>query len=353
MAYGIIANGAAGQLGPLPSAAYSPEVFDTQLRMLLRNNTFMTNVCNRRYQGKMKGRGSKLTIPGEPNVLNRPLIPGQPTITQTNPKGTDISFEVNRARYIQTGLLQETQYFSAIGNLEGVYKNSGMAGLLETKETEWIDFALANPHAANTGNANGKAGLKSSSYLVGTQTNPILIFDSYAEQSSTAGAAATATYKGVAAKILSRLESVLNEQPKNREMGGAPWVYMPEWFAKAAQLSDITLASSDQSNAMSYFFRNVGEVKGIGGFEMSYRSNLIDPVESAGGSATTVEAWPVIFGTTDAICYADELDYEESGVSESQAGRFTRRVNIYDWFAVYPECLGVAWVTPNDYVAAS
>ena len=157
----------------------------------------------------------------------------------------------------------------------------------------------------------------------------------------------------MAAKILSRLESVLNEQPRNAEMNGAKWVYMPEWFAKAAQLSDITLAASDQSNMMSYFFRDVGEVKGIGGFQNCFRSNLLDPVESAGGSQTTVEAWPVIFGTTDAICYADEITYDETGVGEAQAGRFNRRVNIYDWFAVYPECLGVAWVTPNDYVAAS
>jgi|GEM_PF-2758187 len=353
MAYGIIANGAAGQLGSLPSGAYSPEVYDTQLRMLLRYNTYMTEVCNRRHQGKLKGRGSKLTIPGEPTVLNRPYVPGQPLVTQVNPKGEDRSFTVNRARYIQTGILQEMQYFSAVGNLEGVYKNSGIAGLEETKEEEFIDFALAAPHSANVGDANGKAGYKSASYLVGLQTAPILIFDSYAEQTSTAGEAAAAPFKGVAAKVLSRLESVLNEQPKNREMGGMPWVYMPEWFAKAAQLSDIVLNSGDQSNSMSYFFRNVGEVKGIGGFQKAYRSNLLDPTETDGGSGTTIEAWPIIFGTTDAICYADELDYEESGVSESQAGRFVRRVNIYDWMTVYPECIGVAWVTPKDYEVAS
>lgn len=352
MAYGIIANGATGQLGPLPSAAFSPEVYDTQLRMLLRYNTYMTEVTNRRYEGKLKGRGSKLTIPGEPNVINRPYVPGQPLVTQVNPKGADVSFIVNRGRYVQTGLLQETQYFSSIGNLEGVYKNSGIAGLEEVKESEFIDHCLAAPHSANTGNANGLAGYKSTSYLVGTQTKPILIFDSYGEQVSTAGAAAAAPFKGVAAKILSRLESVLNEQPKNREMNGMPWVYAPEWFMKAAQLSDITLASSDQSNSMSYFFRNVGEVKGIGGFQKSYRSNLLTPTVSAGGAGSTVYAWPVIFGTTDAICYADELDYEETGVSESQAGRFTRRVNIYDWHTAYSEAIGVAWVTPTDYTAA-
>lgn len=352
MAYGILANAAAGQLGPLPSAGYSPEVVSRQIKMLLRNNTFMDRVCNRRWQGELKGKGSKLTIPGEPNVVNRPYVPGQPLVTQINPEATDLSFTVNKGRYIQTALTQEQQYFSAIGNLEGLYKASGISGLLETKETEWIDFALANPHASNVGAAaTGKGGLKSGAYTLGTQTKPILCFDSWAEQA--AATSATATYKGVAAKILSRLESVLNEQPRNAEMNGAKWVYMPEWFAKAAQLSDITLAASDQSNMMSYFFRDVGEVKGIGGFQNCFRSNLLDPVESAGGSETTVEAWPVIFGTTDAICYADEITYDETGVGEAQAGRFNRRVNIYDWFAVYPECLGVAWVTPNDYVAAS
>ena len=344
MAYGIIANGAAGQLGPLPSAAYSPEVFDTQLRMLLRNNTFMTNVCNRRYQGKLRGKGSKLTIPGEPNVLSKPYVPGQPLVTQTNPKASDISFEVNKARYIQTAMTQEQAYFSAIGNLEGLYKASGIADLLIQQELEWIDHALAAPHAKNTGDANGRAGAKSLAYTVGTQTKPILCFDSYAELA--AATSANASYKGVAAKVLSRLESVLNEQPRNNEFTGTKWVYMPEWFAKAAQLSDITLASSDQSNMMSYFFRDVGEVKGIGGFQSCFRSNLLEPVETDG-----VTAWPVIFGTTDAICFADELTYDEQGVSESTAGTFNRRVTVYDWYAIYPEALGVAWVTPKDYSA--
>lgn len=344
-------SGAAGQIGPLPSAGYAPEVTHKTVRNLLRYNTIFPRVCNSRFSGALKGRGSKLTIPGEPNVLSKPYVPGQPLVTQTNPKATDISFEVNKARYIQTAMTEEQAYFSAISNLEGLYKASGIADLLIQQELEWIDHALASPHAKNTGDANGRAGAKSLAYTVGTQTKPILCFDSYAEQA--AATSANASYKGVAAKVLSRLESVLNEQPRNNEFTGTKWVYMPEWFAKAAQLSDITLASSDQSNTMSYFFRDVGEVKGIGGFQSSFRSNLLEPVVSAGGSSTTVNAWPVIFGTTDAICFADELTYDESGVGEQQAGRFNRRVTVYDWFTVYSECLGVAWVTPDDYTAAS
>lgn len=339
----ILANGATGGIAALPSAAYAPDVTSKQIKMLLRQNTFMNRVCNRRYQGELKGKGSKLVIPGEPVVLSKPYVPGQPLVTQVNPKATDTEFFPNRARYIQTALTKEQEYFSAIGNLAGLYKSSGVADILEKQEQEWIDFALANPDAANTGAAaTGKAGLLSKAYTVGTQTAPVLCFDSYAEMKDTTST--TATYKGVAAKILSRLESVLNEQPRNKEMGGSKWVYMPEWFAKAAQLSDVTLAASDQSNMMSYFFRDVGEVKGIGGFQSCFRSNLLEPVETDG-----VTAWPVIFGTTDAICFADELTYDEQGVSESTPGTFNRRVTVYDWYAVYPESLGVAWVTPEDY----
>lgn len=342
MAY-ILANGATGGIAALPSSAYAPDVTSKQIKMLLRQNTFMPRVCNRRYQGELKGKGSKLVIPGEPKVVSKPYVPGQPLVTQVNPKATDTEFFPNRARYIQTALTKEQEYFSAIGNLAGLYKSSGVADILTEQEKEWIDFALANPHASNTGAAaTGKAGLVSGSYLVGTQTAPILCFDSYAEMKDTT--TSTATYKDVAAKVLSRLESVLNEQPRNKEMGGQKWVYGPEWFTKAAQLSDITLQSGDQSNTMSYFFRDVGEVKGIGGFQSAFRSNLIEPVITDG-----VEAWPVLFGTTDAICFADELTYDEQGVSESTPGTFNRRVTVYDWYAIYPEALGVAWVTPKDY----
>lgn len=340
----ILSNGATGGVAALPSQGYSPEVTSKQIKMLLRQNTFMPRVCNRRYQGELKGRGSKLIIPGEPNVTSSPYVPGQPLITQVNPKATDTEFFPNRARYIQTALTKEQEYFSAIGNLAGLYKSSGIADIVTKQEQEWIDFALTCPDAANVGDAtNGKAGKVSSSYLVGTSAKPVVCYDSYAELHDTA-AAAKAPRRDVAAKVLSRLESVLNEQPRNKEMGGSKWVYGPEWFMKACQLSDITLASGDQSNMMSYFFRDVGEVKGIGGFQSAFRSNLLEPVID-----DDIEAWPVLFGTTDAICFADELTYDEQGIAESTPGMFNRRVTVYDWYNIYPECIGVAWVTAKDY----
>jgi hypothetical protein len=340
----ILSNGATGGVAALPSQGYSPDVTSKQIKMLLRQNTFMTRVCNRRYQGELKGKGSKLVIPGEPNVVSSPYVPGQPLITQVNPKATDVEFFPNRARYIQTALTKEQEYFSAIGNLAGLYKSSGIADIVTKQEQEWIDFALTAPDAANVGDAtNAKAGKVSSSYLVGTSAKPVLCFDSYAEMHDMSLSTA-AVKKTVAAKLLSRLESVLNEQPRNKEMGGQKWVYMPEWFAKMAQLSDLTLQTGEGMGAMSYFFRDVGEVKGIGGFQNCFRSNLLEPV-----IADDVEAWPIIFGTTDALCFADELTYDEQGVAESTPGMFNRRVTVYDWYNVYPECIGVAWVTAKDY----
>jgi len=340
----ILDNGSVGGVAALPSQGYSPTVTSKQIKMLLRQNTFMPRVCNRRYQGELKGKGSKLVIPGEPNVVSSPYIPGQPTITQVNPKAVDMEFFPNRARYIQTALTKEQEYFSAIGNLAGLYKSSGISDIVTKQEQEWIDFALTAPDAANTGDAtNGKAGKISSSYLIGTSAKPVLCFDSYAEMHDKSGTT-TAKRQDVAAKVLSRLESVLNEQPKNNEMGGMKWVYGPEWFMKMAQLSDITLQSGDESNTMSYFFRDIGQMKGIGGFQNVFRSNLLEPVID-----DDVEAWPVLFGTTDAICFADELTYDEQGIAESTPGTFNRRVTVYDWYNVYPEAIGVAWVTAKDY----
>jgi hypothetical protein len=340
----ILDNGAIGGVAALPSQAYSPTVTSKQIKMLLRQNTFMPRVTNRKYQGELKGRGSKLVIPGEPNVLSTPYIPGQPTVTQVNPKAVDTEFFPNRARYIQTALTKEQEYFSAIGNLAGLYKSSGIADIVIKQEQEWIDFALTAPDAANVGDATtGKAGKISGAYLIGTSAKPVLCFDSYAEMHDMAGST-TAVKKSVAAKVVSRLESVLNEQPRNAEMNGQKFVYGPEWFMKMCQLSDITLGSGDESNMMSYFFRDIGEMKGIGGFQSCFRSNLLEPVV-----LDDVEAWPVIFGTTDAICFADELTYDEQGVAESTPGTFNRRVTVYDWYNINPESIGVAWVTAKDY----
>lgn len=338
-------------VGNLPSAAYAPEVVSRSLKMILRNSTFMPRVCNSKGKGELKGKGSVLTIPGEPNVVSQIYSPGMPLTTQVNPRAEDQKFTVSRGRYVQTALTQEQAYFSAISNLSALYQASGGKHVNEKTEEEYFDLVLANVHSDNTGNSEGRAGRKSHAYLVGTPTEPVLTFDSFAEMTALS-ASVQATHKAVAAKLFSTLESVLNEQPTDVSLGASKWAILPEWFAKQMQLSDITLNSGDQSNTMSFFFRDIGALKGIGGFQNVFRSNLIEPVVTAGGSDTTVTAWPVFFGTTDAVCFADELVYDESGVSESTPGRFTRRVWVYDWFVHYPEFLGVAWVTPNDYVAA-
>ncbi len=348
----ILNQGGGNTPSALPSSAYAPEVVSRSLKMTLRQNTFMPRVCNSKGRGELKGKGSKLIIPGEPNVVSQIYTPGQPLVTQVNPRAEDQEFTVSRGRYVQTALTKEQAYFSAIQNLAGLYMASGGKDVNEKMEAEFFDLVLANVAAANTGDSDGLAGLKSLAYRVGTSTKPVLTFDSYAEMKDTASKT-DAPYTGVAAKLFSNLESVLNEQPVSSAIGGSKWAILPEWYAKQMQLSDITLNSGDQSNGMSFFFRDIGALKGIGGFDSIYRSNLLEPVVTAGGEDTTVEAWPVLFGTTDAICFADELVYDERGVAETAAGEFQRRVWVYDWFVHYPEFIGVAWVTNKDYTAAA
>lgn len=343
----ILNQGGGNTVSALPSYGYAPEVASTTLKMLLRNNTFMPRVTNRKGQGALKGKGSKLIIPGEPNVISQIYTPGQPLVTQVNPRAEDQEFTVSRGRYVQTAMTKEQQYFSAISNPAQLYKASGGKDNNEKQELEFIDLFLASIDANNTGDADGKAGLKSKAYTVGTSTKPVLTFDSYAEMKD-ATSTTSAPLKGVAAKVFSNLESVLNEQPINASIGFEKFAILPEWFAKQMQLSDITLNSGDQSNSMSYFFRDVGALKGIGGFNNVFRSNLLEPVVTVDGG-NTITAWPVLFGTTDGIAFADELMYEEKGVSETTPGEFSRQVWIYDWFVHYPEFIGVAWVTADDY----
>ena len=58
----ILSNGATGGVAALPSQGYSPDVTSKQIKMLLRQNTFMTRVCNRRYQGELKGKGDRKSV---------------------------------------------------------------------------------------------------------------------------------------------------------------------------------------------------------------------------------------------------------------------------------------------------
>lgn len=370
----VLKNASTNYAGPLPSYGWSPEVVLPEIRRLLRENTFLRYITTDPPGGQnaLRHKGSKLIITLEADVKSLPFIGGKPLITQ-QPKSRDIEFEPKRMRYVQVGSTALQRYFSRHGDPRALFMDSGASDQVIQEQKEYFAFHLSKVPVLNTGAVvslpdgpqRGYAGAVSGAYLIGSPERPVALYKSQSALDADSGATCP---KAVGVDLISETESVLNENPlRTDNIKGLDFVEQasyndrfyvgPEWVTKLAQLSEKVIdASPDASN---YFFRNIGELDGkIGGYNRGFRSNLITPhicSGIAGGNAPAgTRSWPLFFGRKSAVAFAREFTENESNIKSQQVeGTVDRTIWLYDFYAMYPVYMGVAWVTPQAYTPTS
>ena len=366
----VLRNSGFGLGGPLPSYGWSPEVVLPEIRRLLRENTWLHQVTTEPPGGQqaLKHKGNELVITLEADVKSLPYVEGKPLVTQ-EPKSRDIRFKPRRMRYVQVGSTVLQRYFSRHGDPKQLFMDSGASDQVIKEQREFIAFHISKVPALNTGAPEsvtdgpqqGYAGAVSGAYLMGSPEKPVVLFKTMAEL---AAASAGSYLKAVAADLISETESVINENPlRTDNIKGLDyleassyndrWISMPEWVSKRAQLSEKVIQASPENN--NYFFRNIGELDGkIGGYSKGFRSNLFRPYIASGdvqgNAAAGTPAWPVLFGRKNATAFAREFVENATNIRSQQVdGSVDRRMWLYDFYALYPVYMGVAWVTPNSY----
>ncbi len=173
-------------------------------------------------------------------------------------------------------------------------------------ETAFLEDSTiyAGMHAYNTGLT---AGIKSSSYVLGTTAAPVQVTD---------------------ANVLDYIidcGSVLDEQ--NIPDTGR-WFVIPTWMAGLIKKSDIKDASLTGDNVS--VLRN-GRIGMIDRFEL-FSSNLLNH------SSTTY--YHSLFGVKDAITFATQLTETETLRSQDEFADLVRMLQVYGYKVVKPEAYG-------------
>lgn len=336
-----------------PSTSWNPKVFSKTLENILRYNCVTGYITHRPLADEvLAGKGGTLVLRTKPVVTAKSWRPGLDMVTQ-KPTGTYREFSPARFLYFQTMVAPHEMHFSDISDWAGLFRDSGLADLIEKKELEFFDYAMES--YGITADASGYVGTLSNTYQVGTPTRPVaLLEDDAAVAADThTGAKASAT------KFFRHLEGVLLETKSEQGLtfGNSNYIVLPTWMAVRRGLSDIK-AADVAGTGQSILFRGVDQIPNPGGFSDMYRSNQI-AVTTLGAPTVTGEAptgtkvWPVFYGKVAGVMESSELKIDEQGMSERQPGTWYRHYEQYDWFARHPELYGVAYVTDAAYTAAT
>ena len=304
---------------------YSPDIYSPDLKEIFRHNTFLTRVCNRKFEGKFRHRGGKIIVRTPPLIRTQKYVNGQ-TISYQDPEAYKVEHTINRSRYYAFKVGDVDQAFSDIPNFAGTWTKEGGKQLAEDNETEWLNDIYSKCHAKNQGNT---AGVVSSEYKLGTAAAPLYVYKTQA----LASAATSISNKNPAVDALTEAAATLQEQPGG--MGLNPWIILPIWYAQYIQTSELKEASFS-GDSSSLLRKDVKSIGNIAGFDV-YLSNLLP-------SFAAVDALPkrymVLFGDQSAISFADEIDITEMLKDKDEIGTFHRSLMVYDWFVDYAERFG-------------
>lgn len=315
-------------------AGYYPEQYIPELKENLRDNTILTRITNTDFQGKFKNKGDTIVIRHTPKVHNQAYVEGVP-LQYEDPEAGRETHVIKRARYYAFKVRDVRQILSDVKGFANTWTKEGAVELAENREIEFFasiptEIAAADINSSSGGaipqNIGTQAGKRSQGYNLGTAAAPVALFNT--------DAAASASGVSGARNIVDFIvdcEGVLAEQPGG--LKGRPFIILPTILftkLKTSELKDASLSG----DSVSMLRQDIEAVGRISGFDV-FRSNLI--AKNAAG------AYPIIFGDTSAITFADEISETEMVRDQTDFASLHRSLCVYDWFLRWPERVGLAY----------
>lgn len=305
-------------------ADYIPNLYSPVLQAKAYDNTFLSRVTNKEYEGQLRQAGDQITIRKRPDIKTGKYIKGMNVPVQSYATES-IIFPVERSRYYAFDVNDLDKALSDIKTWVTDWTNDGAKALSLDNEREFLADIAGRCAAANQGNA---AGIQSGVFNLGSVGTPLALY----------GPPQTTANKSAAVDAIAAAIAVLEEQPGGVE--GTPWVIMPVWVAHLIQTSELKSASV-AGDATSLLRKNVLAMGSIAGADI-YVSNLIP--KDYNTNATNNVSWNIVFGDNRAITYAQQVSTTEMVRKESDFGTVHRSLMVYDWFPVMPERFGVMTV---------
>ena len=370
---GAGANVAAG----LPSRGWAPPVFADRLMRLFREATF-TDVTTVNPPGELtptKTGSLGYIFTWEAYVRSLPMIQGRDMITQF-PESKDVEWIPQRAQYTQIGTTRKQRRESR-WDLTGEFLASGMQDFAKNRFKEYLDFCIQNAGTYNKGAtvavsggpALGYGGRLLGKVLLGTPTLPVILFK---DQAALVASTATGP-KMLAVDFVASLDVALSEQiggdGGDTVMAGATlfdqqrstdsFVYYPALLNTYCKLSDKAISATAQDERRNSLFGDVMWLNSthLGGWARAIKTNLLPTfvTDGTGGASFApagVKVIPIIFGQNRAVMATPPYtDSDRQIKDQKNLLDVDRDVRYYDFFAAFPNFLGVAYVTFDEYTA--
>ena len=312
---------------------------EKQFRKRFRDQSIMSLLTNRQWQGRFRGVGTEIKIPVLPVLHTYKTVPGQ-TVKYQTPKGGEETFVINRERACGLHFLEEDVQFADLNVVSPIIdEQSKVMG--EDVEFEFLSDIAPKCAAANTGAAaTGKAGYRTGGYAIGSSTLPTSLFKSDAAAAS-GSAHVTSANKLAAPEFFAAMAATLTEQPGGKQ--GAWRCVIPTCVAYLLQTSELKQAELT-GDAVSTLRKSVKDIGNLAGMDL-IMSDKVPYSEVTGASGSAVKVFPIYALDTTAITFAEEVVIKEKLQDKDEWGDFHRSKMIYDWFVRYPERFAVGYVT--------
>jgi len=311
----------------------------------------------------------------EAYVRSLPMIQGRDMITQF-PESKDVEWIPQRAQYTQIGTTRKQRRESR-WDLTGEFLASGMQDFAKNRFMEYLDFCIQNAGTYNKGAtvavsggpALGYGGRLLGKVLLGTPTLPVILFK---DQAALAASSATAR-KMLPVAFVASLTVALSEQiggdGGDTVMAGATlfdqqrstesFVYYPALLNTYCKLSDKAISATAQDEKRNSLFGDVMWLNSthLGGWNRAIKTNLLPTLvtDGTGGASFApagVRVIPIIFGQNRSVmATAPYTDSDRQIKDQKNLLDVDRDVRYYDFFAAFPNFLGVAYVTFDEYAA--
>lgn len=286
---------------PVYSGNFIPEIWSGQLNEKFYTASVFNDITNNKYEGEIKNQGDKVIIRTIPDITINDYVKGQ-ILDIEHPESAPIELLIDKAHYFNVAIDDIDAYQSDLALMEQWSKDA-----TEQMRNKIDTGVLAGVYGdVDSSNKGTTAGVKSSSYGLGTTATPVTI-----------------TASNVLDYVVD-LGTVLDEQDIPSE---GRWLVAPAWFTnmiKKSDLQDASLAGDKTS-----ILRN-GKIGMIDRFTI-YMSNNVH--------YDATDKWHILAGHKSAITFANQIVKVQNVISERTFASLVRGLNVYGYKVVVPEAI--------------
>lgn len=296
-------NAAAGH--PQYSGSVVPNaIWSGKLLVKFYEATVLASIANTEYEGEIADQGDKVIIRTTPSITIRDYSKGGNLQTE-RPEPETVELTIDKGKYWQL-VADDVDKFQSDYNYIDDWTRDASEQLKITVDTDVLGSIYADASASNAG---ATAGVKSSSYNMGTEAAPVTLD------------------KTNILDYIVDMGSVLDEQ--NVPETGR-WLTLPVWACGLLKQSDLKDASLTGDSVS--VVRN-GQIGMIDRF-MVYRSNLLKVVNNGTDNVTHIMA-----GHKSGLTFASQMLNSETLRAESTFGTLVRGLQVYGYKVIKPESI--------------